>query len=129
MEERDILDYFGVVLGKLEMPIGTSEEEWSQALAPYAYPPPSMIQEVMIKRGINRGYTQSIIDAVLVDMLNKGANTTDTSYMYNNCSEILCAMRDGMFRTAELMLQSKTPSGAFDAEVISSWRERLRAHF
>lgn len=43
---RDILDYQGQVIGQLELPDDTTEEQWAIALAPYAAPPPSPQEQV-----------------------------------------------------------------------------------
>jgi hypothetical protein len=37
---RDILDWQGNKIGELELPNDTTEEQWAQALAPYAVAPP-----------------------------------------------------------------------------------------
>lgn len=39
METRDILDCQGNKIGELNMPDGTPEQDWAEALAPYALPP------------------------------------------------------------------------------------------
>ena len=39
MEKRNILDYQGNVVGELELPEGTSEQEWQKKLAVYAVAP------------------------------------------------------------------------------------------
>lgn len=46
METRDIFDYLGAVIGTLTMPDGTTEEQWQQALAPYASAPVTIIPDV-----------------------------------------------------------------------------------
>ncbi len=39
MESREIIDYNGVFLGYLELPQGSTEEQWQKALAPYQVNP------------------------------------------------------------------------------------------
>ncbi|MFO0447770.1 MAG: hypothetical protein ACK52I_03610 [Pseudomonadota bacterium] len=39
MASRNILNHLGQIIGQLEMPDGTTEEEWSEVLAPYAQAP------------------------------------------------------------------------------------------
>jgi hypothetical protein len=39
MESRKVLDYRGIIVGQLELPVGTSEEVWQKKLAVFAQAP------------------------------------------------------------------------------------------
>lgn len=47
MEKRDIHDQDGNKIGEIELPSGTSEERWAEALAPYAPPTPPTLQQII----------------------------------------------------------------------------------
>lgn len=66
---RNILNHLGEILGKLDLPEGTSEEVWQAELAKYAAPPepvtipdvtPRQIRSALILNGITE---QQVLDA------------------------------------------------------------------
>lgn len=57
METRDILDYQGVKIGELELPDGTSEEEWASKLAQFAIAPPT--EEQLLANYLTRKVSES----------------------------------------------------------------------
>jgi hypothetical protein len=70
MEKRDILDWQGNKVGELELPVGTSEDRWSKALAFYAKPPQAPTLKPITPRQIrlallSLGITLDMIDGAL----------------------------------------------------------------
>jgi len=67
--KRDILNYLGDKIGELELPDGTSEQEWAAKLAYYSAPPhyeipdvtPRQIRQALLLSGVSL----SDIDAAL----------------------------------------------------------------
>lgn len=56
MAVRDILNYLGEKVGEMEQPDDYTEEQWAEAMAPYAAPPPNQ-QE----------YIESILERTVLD--------------------------------------------------------------
>jgi hypothetical protein len=46
MAVRNILDYYGTVIGQMELPDDTSEQVWTEKLAPYAVMPNDLVADV-----------------------------------------------------------------------------------
>lgn len=72
---KDILDYQGNVIGQLELPDETSQEEWDARLAEYAQPPivpvkeykdvtPRQIRQALILSGITLDQIDQAIDSL-----------------------------------------------------------------
>ena len=68
MATRDILNYLGDVIGELSLPDETTEEQWAEALAIYASPPPQPSTKQIIKSKVDDAIAfgeRMVIDVVI----------------------------------------------------------------
>lgn len=128
METRDILDYFGAVIGTLEMPDDTTEDQWTAALAPYAQPPPTTIQLYEKKLMQQKERVPIVMHAIRLYMIQNVLSLADASDIYHQLSPELTAANNGAFEIAIYMLQNQTPSGAVTAPLIEACIEALRVN-
>lgn len=84
MAVRDILDYLGNVVGGLELPDDTTEEEWDLKLAPYAVTPPSaqsqFLSYTIVKR---KDYATDLLERFKTKNITEGINAFQGLWMHH----------------------------------------------
>jgi hypothetical protein len=72
MSLRNILDYNGNIIGELSLPDDATEQQWSNALAPYAVkqpvPPPSVTPRQIRQALVLNGVSLAAIDSALAGL-------------------------------------------------------------
>lgn len=84
MATRDILDYLGNVIGQLELPDGTSEDIWTQKLAPYAKTPESA-QAALLNMTVKarKEYCEDLLERFKKKNILDGINAAQGMWMHH----------------------------------------------
>jgi hypothetical protein len=87
MEKRDILNYEGIKIGNLELPVGTSEEVWAEKLSTYLIPPlsPQEIQSSMLKQTIKqrKEYAENMLERFKKRNIENGINGLKSQWLHH----------------------------------------------
>jgi len=121
MATRDILDYQGNIIGQLTLPDNTTEQQWENALSPYAQPPLSMPQIIWNKLTQYEECATELVRTLKRDNTLAGITTAQSAQMFDDFSDVLIMLKEGAFPTAIYRLQQKSASGFVTQDMINNW--------
>lgn len=85
MATRNILDYQGNIVGELTLPDGTSEQIWTEKLAPYAVNPNANAQSSYINFTIKhrKEYAEALLERFKARNLGLGINAMQGMWLHH----------------------------------------------
>lgn len=127
METRNILNYQGTIIGELTLPDDTPEIVWTNVLASYSQPPPSVSQLVYDKLGVYEDTAPRLLRELKRDNTLAGISAAQSAQMFDDYGDVLNMIREGAFPTAIYRLQQKSPSGFVTQPMIDGWIAKIKA--
>lgn len=124
---RDILNYQGIIIGKLTLPDQTSEAQWNIALAAYAQSPESLKEIIVNKIAGFRELGQNMLDGIKADNTLAGITPAQSAQAFADYRDIILMIREGAFPSAIYALQQKGAIGFITQPMIDSWIIQLQA--
>jgi len=128
MESRNIINHLNQVVGQMQMPDGTSEEQWQAILAPYTIAPKQLtIQEIVLNKLAQYEITaEQLIRELKRDNTLAGITVQQSDQMFDDFADVLLRLREGAFPTAVYRLSQKAPSGFVTQQLIDAWVAKIK---
>lgn len=115
-ETRNILDSEGNIIGTLQLPIGTSEVEWTRKLSEFLYIPPQLTQEEIlmqqIKESINFGndlLIKSMTHNLSLGITQSPYLTEITQYTNNLRLYLMSGLLPAAIKEIDTLIQNGVP--------------------
>lgn len=127
---RDILDADGNIIGSLSLPSGTSEEVWTEKLAPYrlAATGPSALELAVSRAHDRMNFGASLIAEFGAMNELSGISTTVTDQLAERLATVQQLLLAGALETAIVKLGAVTADEILPQETIDAFIARLRAY-
>ena len=80
---RDILNYLGVKIGEMELPVETTEEQWQEKLAPYSIDPNAGLMTKYLVGSIKdrRAYADDLIERFKLANMQAGISASQAMWL------------------------------------------------
>jgi hypothetical protein len=129
METRNILNHLGQVIGQLQLPVGTSEQEWQRRLSPFAEAPaaPTPHQQVITKIAAYKKECEQLMDYFKADNTLSGITAAQSAELFTNLMVVICALREGALPTAIYLAEQIPPFGFLTQEKKDEWLAEMRS--
>lgn len=125
--KRDILNHLGQKVGELELPDGTSEEEWTEKLSQYARVPAQdePQSEAILKVQKRRRFGALLIDSFVAG--NLGGSVEARRALASRTEEVQRLLLAGSLEPALAAMDEVTVDELLPLEMLNNFKAKVQA--
>lgn len=125
METRDVLDSDSQIIGSVSLPVGTSEEIWTETLGHYLYViPPLTVEQQLVER---MEWGKTVITQFRV--YSMGIDDQSGLELLGNMMDVKSCLELGMLAASAGLLASKDSNDLLDTQFSESDPRSVRQRF
>lgn len=124
MATRDILDSQGIVIGQMTLADDTSEEIWTEKLAPYA----SVLSGPTLESRIHAAetYGRALLRSIAAENISLGFTTDQIASMVESYQSIIIMLWSGSLYTAIQAISQIEPSDTMSQDRIDKYIKQIK---